>query len=245
VLPYHRLDNRPLRDALAYYYAYAVEGDMVKSHDEFAVFSANGKWEGNLTYMQPGRGYMLYRQGSETVGFVYEGGASDVPGKRRMPSYEDLADALPVPEFHNPEAAANMTVIAGITGLPENRMNAGKIYVKVFVDDELAAVAAPQDVDGEVLYFLTIQSDRYGMLRFETGDGDRLCVMTDDRIADSSISNVPDSHLGSLRAPVLLTTGDADTRPVKRVINGILYIFNAGRVYNASGVLIDNPLNDK
>ncbi len=245
VLPYHRLDNRPLRDALAYYYAYAVEGDMVKSHDEFAVFSANGKWEGNLTYMQPGRGYMLYRQGNETVGFVYEGSASEVSGKRRMPSSEDPADALPAPEFHNPEAAANMTVIAGITGLPEDRMNAGKVCVKVFVDDELAAVAAPQEVDGEVLYFLTVQSDRHGRLRFETGDGERLCVMTDDRIAASGISNVPDSHLGSLKAPVLLTTGDADARPVKRVINGILYIFQAGRVYNASGMLIDNPLNEK
>ncbi|MGN0209412.1 MAG: LamG-like jellyroll fold domain-containing protein, partial [Paludibacteraceae bacterium] len=56
VLPYLMTEKQSLTDALADYYDDASEGDLIKSRDAFAVFSHAGKWEGNLTYMQPGQG---------------------------------------------------------------------------------------------------------------------------------------------------------------------------------------------
>ncbi|MGM9811074.1 MAG: hypothetical protein ACI30J_09445, partial [Paludibacteraceae bacterium] len=71
VLPYLLTEKQSLTDALADYYEHASEGDLIKSRDAFAVFSGDGKWEGNLTYMQPGQGYMLRRLAVESCPFTY------------------------------------------------------------------------------------------------------------------------------------------------------------------------------
>ena len=71
VLPYLLTEKQSLTDALADYYDDASEGDLIKSRDAFAVFSHAGKWEGNLTYMQPGHGYMLRRLAPDPCTFTY------------------------------------------------------------------------------------------------------------------------------------------------------------------------------
>ena len=71
VLPYLLPEKQSLTDALADYYEHASEGDLIKSRDAFAVFSGAGKWEGNLTYMQPGQGYMLRRLAADPCSFTY------------------------------------------------------------------------------------------------------------------------------------------------------------------------------
>ena len=71
VLPYLLTEKQSLTDALADYYDDASEGDLIKSRDAFAVFSHAGKWEGNLTYMQPGQGYMLRRLAPDPCTFTY------------------------------------------------------------------------------------------------------------------------------------------------------------------------------
>ena len=71
VLPYLLTEKQSLTDALADYYDDASEGDLIKSRDAFAVFSHAGKWEGNLTYMQPGLGYMLRRLAPDPCTFTY------------------------------------------------------------------------------------------------------------------------------------------------------------------------------
>ena len=71
VLPYLLTEKQSLTDALADYYDDASEGDLIKSRDAFAVFSHAGKWEGNLTYMQPGLGYMLRRLAPDPCSFTY------------------------------------------------------------------------------------------------------------------------------------------------------------------------------
>ena len=67
--------NLPVTTALADYLDEAVDGDVIKSQTEFAQFSvgANGKksWNGNLEYMKPGQGYMLYRTKANAASFKY------------------------------------------------------------------------------------------------------------------------------------------------------------------------------
>lgn len=70
MLPYLLDSNYPIAEAMSDYLANAKAGDMLKSKDCFAVFSSDSKWEGSLTYMEPGQGYLMYRQG-EPCNFTY------------------------------------------------------------------------------------------------------------------------------------------------------------------------------
>ena len=72
---YTPLMNLPVATALAEYWSFAKDGDIIKSQDEFAQFyeGADGAtaWMGSLKYMKPGEGYMLYRQKKGEVTFYY------------------------------------------------------------------------------------------------------------------------------------------------------------------------------
>ena len=66
--------NLTVETALSDYYDYAEEGDVIKSHTEFAYFSksgSTGRWLGSLKYMKPGEGYMLLRKGVTNASFTY------------------------------------------------------------------------------------------------------------------------------------------------------------------------------
>jgi hypothetical protein len=71
---YTPMTNLSVETALSDYYDNAQEGDVIKSHTEFAYFSKSGnvgRWRGSLQYMKPGEGYMLLRKGDATVSFTY------------------------------------------------------------------------------------------------------------------------------------------------------------------------------
>ena len=72
---YTPMVNLPVSTALADYLDHAEDGDIIKSKTEFSMFTKtdNGsrQWKGNLKYMKPGEGYMLYHQHHDTVQFVY------------------------------------------------------------------------------------------------------------------------------------------------------------------------------
>ena len=213
VFPYLRMDNKNLRDALSPYYAYASEGDMIKSHDEFAVFSANGKWEGNLSYLQPGRGYLFFRQGNNEVSFTYPASSSETssaPSTYRAP--------------FSARHATNMTMIAKVHSddVPCTKVN-------VFIGEELVGVAKPLSLQGEpeeAYYFLTISSDVQGELRFETQDGTPLT-------AEQPITYVADNHHGTLKAPIVLCPGD--NRPYKIIENNHVIIIRNNEKYDITG----------
>lgn len=66
--------NLPVETALSDYYDLAEDGDVIKSHTEFAYFSKSGntgRWRGSLQFMKPGEGYMLLRKNSVDTSFVY------------------------------------------------------------------------------------------------------------------------------------------------------------------------------
>jgi len=95
--------------------------------------------------------------------------------------------------------------------------------VRVYVGDELAAVATPIDS----LYFLTIQSDRVGELRFELNGETYVPV-------SGAINNSADSHHGSLRAPIILRKDD--NRPYKIIENDHVVIIRGGERYDVTGI---------
>jgi hypothetical protein len=72
---YTPIVNLPVTTALADYFEDAQEGDVVKSKTAFAMFTSDGfgsgGWKGDLEYMKPGEGYMLYRSRAGQAQFVY------------------------------------------------------------------------------------------------------------------------------------------------------------------------------
>ena len=72
---YTPLVNLPVATALAEYWSFAQDGDIIKSQNAFAQFyeGTDGKteWMGSLKYMKPGEGYMLYRQKEGEISFRY------------------------------------------------------------------------------------------------------------------------------------------------------------------------------
>jgi hypothetical protein len=136
--------------------------------------------------------------------------------------------------FSNTAAATNMTMIAKVS-YSESGLTAERSYsesgltaeggqtLRVYVNDELAAVATPIDS----LYFLTIQSDRVGELRFEI-DGKTYVP------ACGSINYSADAHHGSLKAPILLIKDD-EVGVYKIIENDHVIIIRNGERYDITG----------
>jgi hypothetical protein len=203
--------------AFADYYDYAVPGDLIKGHNSFAYFSEDKKWEGDLTVLRPGEGYLFRRiaSGSKDIKF-YRQSTSSAP-QRVWSGTSDTRSA-----FSNPYASANMTMIARIEGL-----DAGTQRLDVYVDNELSASATPLLIDNEPLYFLTIQSDKRGAIRFET-EG---VALTPE---EGNIFYSADSHAGSLKAPVRLHVQE-DNRPYKIIENDHVVIIRNNEKYDVTG----------
>ena len=106
-------ETTSITEAMADYYDEASEGDLLKSHDQFAVFSRDGKWVGNLTAVRPGEGYLFRRQakGDATVNFYNHNHSTKGTKGGNNTAELDTVD------FHNSKAATNMTIIAMIDSL--------------------------------------------------------------------------------------------------------------------------------
>lgn len=229
-------------EALGGYYSYATAGDLIKSKDAVAVFSENGKWEGSLTMLRPGEGYLMRRYGEGSVSFTLQQSSQSSNSPKKANANTNA--------FSNANAATNMTMIAKVDDGQWTKDN-GRLMV--YVGGELAAVAEPiaiANANANALYFLTIQSDKAGELRFELEDGTPLSL---ERVKSSARSIVrgtvvehpgegllyeADSHLGSLKAPIVLKP--TDNRPYKVLENQNVIIIRNGERYDITG----KKLND-
>ena len=218
-LPFLLNRNTSVAETMAGYYEYATPGDIIKSHDAFATFSADRKWIGNLKTMRPGEGYFLRRLAPTdvTIPFYNQPASAGVPKRSAL-----LADQV---DFHA-SSATNMTMIAKLTN---DQM------VNVFIGSDLVGKAEPlqmsndksQISNGEALYFLTIQSDKVGELRFETEDGTPLA-------SPMPIRYEADAHHGSLQTPVILKPGE-NSLPYKILEDNHVVIIRNNEKYDVTG----------
>jgi hypothetical protein len=208
----------PLTEALTGYYDYATPGDLIKSHNRFATFSNDRHWEGDLTALTPGEGYLMRRMGSGSVTVNFYKSSTNAP--KKVDSRMSIVDSQAT--FNNPNAATNMTMIATIDAEGNKREALNGEALHVYVGDELACVATPIDS----LYFLTIQSDRVGTIRFELNGETYVSV-------SGSINYSADSHHGSVLAPIILRKDD--NRPHKIIENDHVIIIRNGERYDITG----------
>ena len=232
-------------EALADYYQNASVGDIIKAHNRFATFSADRRWVGDLQALQPGEGYLFRRlaPSTETITF-YKPKASSSPAR--------ITSLSSTTTFTNPAAATNMTMISKIANgaLTGPTTNDQSPIIRVYVNNELAAVASPITIineqspmsNDEVFYFITIQSDQLGELRFECENGEQLTIINEQSpmsneqspIVPSYMEYVPDAHYGTLKSPVILRP--AEETGVYKIIeeNHVVIIRNNER-YDVTG----------
>ena len=148
-LPCLLSETTSITDALAGYYDNATPGDLIKSHDRFAVFSANKHWEGNLKSLRPGEGYLFKRlaQGDVTVPFFNQSYSpkDGLTAKRSYSKSDPTGEAGQTRSvYYNPQAATNMTMIAAIEGLEDEEMRG----LEVYINDELVGKTEPLSLVG-------------------------------------------------------------------------------------------------
>jgi len=167
---------------MADYVDHAIVGDLVKSQDAFAVFSENQRWEGSLTAMHPGEGYLMKRLGVGDVQFTYHVTRNNKGGKKEELRTKNYAAA------GESTAQSTMTMIAA-TEIPVDR-------VLAYVNGKLVATAEPIDS----LFFITIPADETGVVTFalETST-------SGIHNSQFTIHNSPDAHYGTLEQPVMLS----------------------------------------
>ena len=203
-----------LNEALADYYQHASAGDIIKARNRFATFTEDHRWEGNLTALHPGEGYLFRRMAPGTVEIAFFN-PNNRNNLRNRINHKNMS-------FTNPQAATNMTMIAMVEGV-----DATGSALQVYRGDELVAVAEPIVIDDESYYFLAIQSDLSGALRFEM-DG-RMVIPS-----EGTIRYEADAHAGSPKTPVLLIPVD-ENMPYKIFEDGRIYIIRDGERYDMTG----------
>ena len=202
-LPYLLETSLSISDALADYpFPYqspeskAKVGDYVKSHDQFAVATADG-WVGSLKVMQPGVGYYLYHSG-EACEISYQG----VGGTRQSGALS--SDAAPdVVGFSSPDAqpalsaSSNMPVIAALKDSAQYEEG----DVVMAVAGRLCAGSAGRTVlkSGEERFFISVNA--------EDGDPVRFALVRDGKVVGMSAGYIDcngNETAGTLARPYLI-----------------------------------------
>ena len=181
-LAYLSLDVMSVDEALKNYAA--TEGDILKYHTQSATYSG-GKWQisGGLSSMEPGKGYMLYRNADSKVSFTYPIESEKGSNSSRAMRLENTAQRF----------SSNMNVFATVEGV---MAVPGDFIVAVAVD----GVRGGATIDNEGKACLTILGDN---------DADiYLTLMHNNTIVASAkapISYASDNIVGSYANPTAIT----------------------------------------
>ena len=164
--------NLPISEALADYYDEAADGDIIKSQNEFAIFSDDGAghrlWRGNLSYLKAGEGYMMKRTAATPASFTYP--VLQTNGSYALASPQQMRGTETGETFRNPYASS-MTMVAQVTGIdlePGDRLAA-------YAGSELRGIAAAAP-DGR--FYLSIGGDMAEALRMELLRGETTVAQT-------------------------------------------------------------------
>ena len=144
---YTPMTNLTVETALSDYFDQAEEGDVIKSHTEFAYFTKSGntgRWRGSLQYMKPGEGYMMLCK-ADTASFTYP--------------YYELGSNFSEDETQSTnrgaaESRSTMSVSAIVEGFePEE----GDLLV-AYVDGEVVGESLTP-IDEESIFYLSIAGE--------------------------------------------------------------------------------------
>ncbi len=178
-ISYLPLTDLSVEEALSGYEAKV--GDVIKSQDEFAVYTDKNKWEGSLKTLFVGQGYMLKRAAkASTTKFYYPATSM----KNKKPATRSRS---------NKNYADNMNVIGVIE---EHAINEGDSIVAVVQGEYRGACAL---MSGEKV-FLTIQGDYAADVKLLLKRGNKIIARAENKITFAS-----DSIIGTMDEPTKIT----------------------------------------
>jgi len=183
-LPYPLLGNQSTNEALAYFDA--VDGDVIKSQNLFAIFDPINGWNGTLNYLEAGSGYMI--KSSKVQNFSYPNYLAK-PSNSKSNAIVNERQAKIANEFA--KFANNMNAIVQ---LPEG-------FETLFVYDtngNLKGKASNQIVGDKELSFITIYGDVPENLVFYVGDG------SNEKETTKTFNFKSNNVLGTIAKPIIL-----------------------------------------
>ena len=208
---YTPMVNLPVNEALTDLFSKAEEGDIVKSQHEFATFSKEAGWQGNLLYMRPGEGYMLRHKAKTTdekISFVYPfKNPSDVPAAAAREGGEPL--------WAN-SRQTSMTMIVRTDGVEAQEGDC----LMVYADGELNGMAEAVMLNGRPAFFVSTGGEQKQALSFTIERSGELLGT-----APQALSYQPDGMEGTTDVPKVITFND-------------LSAYEAGVYYTVGGLKV-------
>lgn len=206
-----------LEEALAGYDAKTE--DVIKSQNGFAMYSPSIGWLGSLTYLEPSKGYMLFRNNSSNVSFIY-------PNNSGTMGPESLKVDPPNFEYVNNIYSGNINLVAmsDIEPLVNDRILA-------YVGNTLSSETSVKNVNGELMYFITVLGEDNMPVSFaleRNGEIIGTSALT-FQFRNNSVS-------GSISNPILLVFKNVETRiniypnPTQDLITISLSVENANKI---------------
>lgn len=193
-ISYLPLVNMNVSDALKGYKA--ENGDVIKSQDAFATYSTANGWEGDLTTMTVGRGYMLKRGvNASQMSFTYpvESFGSSVKAAAPAKSYRYADNMNIIGEVEGINVEDGDSLVAYVNGEIRGASRLERNH-KVFLTiqgDEDAKVAMVLVRDGEIIATASNTIGYQSNNVLGTSDAPTaITFVTDDKSLDGNIGNV-------------------------------------------------------
>jgi hypothetical protein len=183
-ISYLPANNLSVKEALAGYSPSA--NDVLKSQDAFSVYDPLLGWTGDLKYMQPGMGYMLYRSNSSNAQFIYPKNTLSKKAYQSQPENAKLTAG---------KYAETMNVIACVKsdfGFEAND------WILGYNNDELVSATQLSDA-GNNRVFVSIQAENSDVVRFELERNNQIIAQSDEKVSFAS-----DAVIGSIASPMSL-----------------------------------------
>ena len=197
-----------VNDALANYNANS--GDIIKGQYAFAIYDQYLNWVGSLKSLQAGEGYMLKNNGVVYSNFVYPNG-----GLAKFANTKDENPSTPwsiVPEKYQFNAS-----IIGVLTFDNEEITENSV-IGAFVGNECRGIVKPIEIDGELLYFITVYANTMNeTLNFRMFD-----LKTQKEFSiNENIQFATDALTGSIANPFVFTINKLSTSISEQAFSSI------------------------
>ena len=167
------------------------EEDVIKSSAGNATYTAQYGWNGSLTNLEPGLGYMYLNVGSSALTLTYPA------------TSKGYVRSLPAERYWTNDTHRHATNMVMLATLDADRfaMSEGNYEIGAFVGDECRGSARLQKVGGQYIAYLTIGGENAETVRF------RLYDVTNGMelgLAEEQLTYVANAVTGTTYEPVVL-----------------------------------------
>ena len=212
---YTPMTNLTLETALSDYYDQAQQGDVIKSHTEFAIFSKSGntgRWRGSLKYMKPGEGYMMKTMATTGSSFsypYYETGGTSSSSQTRMRSrsraseYEGRSSVQGL-------GMSTMCLCAIVEGFELEEGDKLLAYADGECCGEVAYTLPVDEEQADETLYMSISGDQQAALRFAIERGGKLVAAT-----AAVMDFRPNAVVGSPDEPIAINFSGSDITDIR------------------------------